>query len=141
MSTMYARRTTDCKRKCTPSALAGDFVTPHHLYMARKQYKPTFIRQWRTHRGYTLERLAEMIGTTHATLSRVERGIHPYNQEMLELLADALMTDAASLIMRDPTKPSALWSIWDQAKPAERDQISALAETVIGFRGKDGTLG
>jgi transcriptional regulator with XRE-family HTH domain len=109
--------------------------------MPRKLYNPTFIRQWRTHRGYTLERLAEMVGTTHATLSRVERGIIPYNQELLELLADALTTEPASLIMRDPTKHEALWSLWDRAKPGERDQISALAETVIGFRRKDGTIG
>ena len=60
---------------------------------------------------------------------------------MLELLADALMTDAASLIMRDPGKAEALWSLWDRAQPGERDQIAALAETVIGFRAKNGTIG
>jgi transcriptional regulator with XRE-family HTH domain len=109
--------------------------------MPRKQYTPTFIRQWRAHRGHTLEHLAGMVGTTHATLSRVERGLHPYNQEMLELLADALRTDPASLIMRDPTRPEALWSLWDRAKPAERDQISALAEAVLAFQHKDAANG
>jgi len=35
----------------------------------------------------SLEAVAAMIGTTHATLSRMETGKLPYNQEKLEALA------------------------------------------------------
>ena len=56
-------------------------------------------------------------------LSKVERGLLPYNQELLERLADALMTDPASLLMRDPTDKAAIWSLWDRASSGERQQI------------------
>ena len=69
-----------------------------------------------------------------SNLSKVERGILPYNQEMLERLADALMTDPASLLMRDPTKTDAIWSIWAQASPGERVQIEAVAQALIASR-------
>jgi transcriptional regulator with XRE-family HTH domain len=92
------------------------------------------IREWRTYRGYTLYQLAEMVGTTHGHLSAIERRIKPYNQELLELLAEALMTDAASLIMRNPTEPEAIWTIWEQAKPAQKAQIVDLASVVVKQR-------
>ena len=66
-----------------------------------------------------------------SNLSKVERGILPYNQEMLERLADALMTDPASLLMRDPTEPGAIWSIWERASKGERQQIEAVAKALV----------
>lgn len=109
----------------------------HNVYMAQRvtprfrQLRRTFIRQWREHRGVTLEQLADRIGTTHASLSRIERGLQPYSQGLLESIADALQTDPASLLMRNPDSPDAIWSIWDQAKPGERDMILDLARTVV----------
>ena len=97
----------------------------------RRQYAPTFIRQWREHRGLTLEQLAARIGTTHASLSRVERGLQPYNQPLLEAVANALQTDAASLLMRNPADPDGIWSIWDKAKSGERRQIVEIAKTLL----------
>lgn len=102
----------------------------------RPQLRRTFIRQWRKHRGLTLEKVADRVTTsgvdiTHASLSRVERGIQPYNQPLLEAIAEALQTDVASLLMRDPTDSEALWSIWDQAKPGERLIFLELAKTLM----------
>lgn len=107
------------------------------MYMSPKPHpKPprlrrTFIREWRVHRGLTLEQLADRVGTTHASLSRIERAIQPYSQELLEGLAEALATDPASLLMRDPTDPEGMWSIWDQAKPGQRRMIVEVARTVV----------
>jgi len=97
-------------------------------------HRPTFIRQWRNHRGYSLDKLADMVPMDKSNLSKVERGILPYNQEMLERLADALMTDPASLLMRDPTSAGAIWSIWERASPGERQQIEAVAQALISAR-------
>lgn len=97
-------------------------------------YRPTFIRQWRTHRGYSLDKLAGMVPMDKSNLSKVERGMLPYNQEMLERLAEALMTDAASLLMRDPTRADAIWTLWDRASAGERQQIEAVAEALIKAR-------
>jgi transcriptional regulator with XRE-family HTH domain len=83
----------------------------------RHQYRRTFIRQWRLHRGLTLERLAERVGTTHASLSRIERGIQPYAQPLLEAIAEA--------------HPEDIWSVWDHAKPGQRRQIIEIAKTLL----------
>lgn len=64
-------------------------------------------------------------------LSKIERGLLPYNQELLERLADALMTDPASLIMRDPSQPGAIWSLWDKASIGERRQIESVVEALL----------
>ena len=98
----------------------------------RKQaYRLTFIRQWRQHRGLTLAQLADRIGSTHATLSRIERGVQPYSQPLLEALADALQTDPPSLLMRNPQDPEGIWSLWDRAKPGMRRQILEVVGTII----------
>jgi len=66
-----------------------------------------------------------------AQLSRIETGRQPYTQDLLEACAGALRTDPASLLMRDPSDPEAIWSVWDQAKPGERRQIVEVARTLI----------
>lgn len=60
-------------------------------------------------------------------LERAQRG---YTQETLEALAEALMTDVASLLIRDPTMDEAIWSIWDNASPAERQQITSVVRAL-----------
>lgn len=67
-----------------------------------------------------------------SNLSKIERGLLPYNQELLERLADALMTDPASLLMRDPTDEQAIWSLWDRASQTERRQLERVATALIG---------
>lgn len=126
----------------------GRLCPLHGVYMARRppnrvkpRFKPqlrrTFIRQWRKHRGLTLEALAARVGErlgvgfTHASLSRIERQRQPYSQQVLEALAEELNTDVASLLMRDPSDPEAIWSIWDNAKAGERRMIVDLARTVV----------
>jgi transcriptional regulator with XRE-family HTH domain len=77
--------------------------------------------------------LAKKIGgMTHASLSRIERGRQPYSQRILEAIADELTGgDVASLLIRDPTDPNALWSIWERAKPGERAMIVDIAKTIV----------
>lgn len=94
-------------------------------------YRPTFLRQWREKRQYTLEDVGEAIGISHAQLGRIERGLQPYNQKLLEALAEHYSTDVASLLMRDPTDPDGIWSLWDRAKTGQREMIVDLAKTVL----------
>lgn len=75
--------------------------------------KTTYIREWRKHRGLTLDRLASRIPMTHGNLSKIERGLLPYNQPMLEAIAVALSTDVPSLLIRNPTDPEGIWSVWE----------------------------
>jgi transcriptional regulator with XRE-family HTH domain len=92
--------------------------------------KRTFIREWRKYRGLTLEQLGARIGMTASNLSMLERGQRGYTQPALEAIAEALQTDPASLLMRDPMSPDAIWTLWDQASQAERRQIVEIARAL-----------
>ena len=96
-----------------------------------KQYRRTFIRQWRLYRHLTLEQLAARLDMTPSHLSMLERGQRGYTQETLEAVAEALQTDVASLLIRDPTDPEAVWSVWDQASPGQRRTIVEVARTIL----------
>ena len=67
------------------------------------KHRITFIRQWRLHRGYSLAQLAEKVPVDKGNLSKIERGLLPYNQSLIERLAVALMTDISSLLTSDPS--------------------------------------
>lgn len=90
-----------------------------------------FLRAWRKHRQKTLEQVAEHLHMSHSQLSRIETYKQPYNQELLEALAELYMCDVVDLLIRDPLDPEAIWSLMDRAKPAQRQQIRAIAETLL----------
>lgn len=117
--------------------LAGYFGDT--LCMTGRDFRPTFIRQWRQHRGKTLVQVAEELHVTHGYLSKVERGKQPYNQELLERLAEIFRCEPVDLLIRDPSEPASIWSLWDRAKPGERRQIESVAEALM--RGRTGTSG
>lgn len=97
----------------------------------KRTRRRTFFKEWRVHRGFSQEQLADRLETSVASISRIENGTQPYTQDVLEALAEALMTDPASLLMRNPEDPEAMWSIWDQAKKGERQLIEELARSVV----------
>ena len=93
-----------------------------------------FLREWREHREYTLEEAGEAVGISHAQLGRIERRLQKYNQALLEALAELYQTDPASLLIRNPKSPEGMWSLWDQAKEGQRQEIEKYAEFVIKSR-------
>ena len=66
----------------------------------------TYLRQWREFRELSQEELADRMGTTGASVSRVESAQTPYTQDWLEAAAEALGCTAADLISRDPRDSS-----------------------------------
>lgn len=100
-------------------------------YRPKRQRRRTFIKQWREYRDLTQDALAERLGTSKASISRIETGDQAYTQDFLEACADALRTDPASLLMRDPTDDEAVWSVWEQAKPGERQMIESIVNSVL----------
>lgn len=104
----------------------------------KRQFRKTYIRQWREFRNLTQEQLADRLEMTSSFLSMLERGQRGYTQETMEAIAYALQTDVASLLMRDPSDENAVWSIWEQAKPAERKMIVDIANTITGKTGTEG---
>src|SRR5204863_9937591 len=104
------------------AAMAHRIGFPKNRRTGAKRRK-TFFKEWRDHRGLSQERLAERLDTSVASVSRIETGKQPYTQDYLEALAAALQTDPASLLMRDPSDPDAIWTIWDNAKQGEGQVI------------------
>src|SRR3954466_6944478 len=106
-------------------------------FKSRPAYRKTFIREWRQPRGLGLETMAKGVGEKiggmpQASLSRIERGLQPYSQPILEAMADELTGgDVASLLMRNPADPEGIWSIWDKAKPWQKAQIVEVAKTLL----------
>lgn len=77
--------------------------SPYNGRMLRKQrWGKNYIREWRLPTGLTLWDIAEQIGSTHATLSRIETGKLPYNQGVLEAVALIFRCHPAELLMPPP---------------------------------------
>lgn len=90
-----------------------------------------FLKEWRKYRGLSQEKLAARVGIHKGDISNYEKGKRRYNQDLLEALADALECEPADLIMRDPTQPEALWSLWDHASEGEREEIRRFADYTV----------
>jgi transcriptional regulator with XRE-family HTH domain len=120
-----------CQTECSPGAILLHPRFGDTLCMAGKGFRPTFMRQWRQHRGKTLVQVAEEMHVTHGYLSKVERGKQPYNQELLERLAELYRCEPVDLLIRDPSEPSSMWSLWDKAKPGQRRQIESVAAALL----------
>jgi len=67
---------------------------------------------------------------THQNLGKIERGLVPYNQVLLEVLAEELRCEPADLIIRDPESPNGIWTIWEGLAPVQRKQLTEIAETL-----------
>lgn len=89
-----------------------------------------FIKDWRKHRGYTQEELAEILGITHSAISQLENGKTSYTQQMLESLADVLYCTAADLIARPP---SADWGLDMMIKDSSEADRTTIIEMVKAF--------
>jgi transcriptional regulator with XRE-family HTH domain len=96
------------------------------------RFRPTFIKQWRKKKGWNQGKLADAIGVSTATISQIENGETGYKQEHLEAIAEALGCLPADLLMRNPTDPEAIWSLWESAKPAQRKQIIGIIKGLLG---------
>lgn len=103
-------------------------VVPRFKSKVRRR---TFFKEWRKHRGLTLEAAAERAGMTAGNISAMERGTQGYTQDGLEALAWAYGTEPAHLINVDPSKDDGIFSIWERAKPAERTMIVEVAKTIV----------
>jgi transcriptional regulator with XRE-family HTH domain len=105
----------------------------------RKQYRRTFIRDWRKHRGLTLEQLAARIETitegaltiTASALSLLERGQSAYTQGTLEALAHALQTTDAALLSVDPNKEGEVVDLMRRLDEREREQALRVLKAFV----------
>lgn len=103
--------------------------------------KTTYIRAWREAardgQGFTLDdmvgRLAELgVTITGASLSRIERGIQPYSQDILEAIAATLDCSPADLLENDPRIPEAeIIDLMRHADERQKAQAAAVLKAMF----------
>lgn len=119
-------------RKNAPQDIHSAMYELHNTGMAKNQRKKHYLREWRKLKpGRTLDMVAEELHMSQPQLSRIERGESPYNQDLLDALAELYGTTPASLIMRDPTKDDALWSLFDSIPVDKRETIKGVVEAIL----------
>lgn len=102
--------------------------------MAIRERQRWFLKEWRTHRGLTQQQLAERLETTKSVISALENGKQRWNQDIIELAAEALNCEPVDLIMRDPTAPDSIWSIWERVPATNRPLAIKTLEAFAGDR-------
>lgn len=69
---------------------------------ALQPWRRNFIREWRDHRGLTLEQLAERIDRSVGQVHKIETGKNAYTADTLAAIAGALGCTQADLLSRPP---------------------------------------
>lgn len=100
--------------------------------------KTTYVRQWRKAKGLSLD---DMVGrlqalgveTTGASLSRIERGLQPYSQDIMEALAESLGVEVWQLHKDNPDIPTApVADFVQKLTEAEAAQAEAVLRAMFG---------
>ncbi|MEM1088246.1 MAG: helix-turn-helix transcriptional regulator [Pseudomonadota bacterium] len=116
----------------------------HHLFAVRYDSVMVnhHIRKWRKHRGLTLNELADRMEIepgvrliSDVSLGRIERGIQPYSQPVLEALAEALQVTTAQLLSDDPLKDGDVIDITRMLASAsddDRKRLLAIVKAAVG---------
>ncbi len=100
-----------------------------------------FIAQWRRWRGLSQEALAEKLGTTAASLSRIEAGKVPYGQDFLEACAEALDCGLGDLLEHNPESADSLWATWGKLSSGQRRLGATILQAIANQPPPDSTDG
>lgn len=92
-----------------------------------------FLLEWRKHARLTQGQVAEGIGYERSYYSRIENGHRPYDQDILEKLAELYGVEPRDLIGRDPATPDDLWTIARSLPADELVRLSAMARALAGL--------
>jgi transcriptional regulator with XRE-family HTH domain len=95
------------------------------------RWRTTYLRAWRKFRDVTLEAASEPMGITHGQLSRIERGLQPYSQEVLEVAADLYGCTVQDLLTRTPTEDEAIFSLWSQLSEQQRRYAAGMLRGLL----------
>jgi transcriptional regulator with XRE-family HTH domain len=100
--------------------------------IARTRRK-TFLTEWRGKK--IQEEIAELAGVSRTTLSRVENGVTPYNQDLLERLAEIYNCEPADLLSVNPLEPGdhlrLLYNRLLAAPPELQMQVSDVIDVLL----------
>jgi transcriptional regulator with XRE-family HTH domain len=102
--------------RCASYILDESSVSVHRKHMKRKakpQWTRTYLREWREFRGKTQEEVAPKMGfESYQQLGKIERGLQPYNQRVLEAAAREYQCSVQDLLTRPPGEADDLFGLW-----------------------------
>lgn len=94
----------------------------------------TFLREWRKYFGISQDDAASRVEIDRTTLSKIERGQLPYNQDFLEKLALAYGCDAADFLNVNPLAPDPprlVWGALKKASPEKQAEAWRIVEALL----------
>lgn len=112
---------------------------PIRVRSANLRRRATFLRQWREHRfpHHSIESIATKVGMSAAQLSRVERGLSPYTQDLLAVLAKLYKVDPPeTLALYAPTEHDFLQR-YGAASSTDRAALAEIAAAYLTARAKN----
>lgn len=90
----------------------------------QRERRRHFIKEWRDYRTLTQEQVADRIGVSTTTFGRIEGNKIPYNQDFLELAAEALRCDPWDLLHRDPSKDGDVVDLMRHLSERQREEAA-----------------
>lgn len=100
-----------------------------------KQRRRLFIKEHREAAGLTQEQLAERMGTTKATISRIETGKRDYTGGFLDACAHALGKANGSVFDHPPGHTSQLMEKLASAPENVKEQLSTVIDAFLKTAG------
>ena len=115
-----------CQAQCAWHSVARiteaklDFRMPP-VPKPKHQRQPHYMRQWRKHAKLSQEAAAERVGIDRATLSKIEAGKVPYNQDLVERLAFAYGCEPSDIIAVNPAAWDGPRLVFERLRHAPRE--------------------
>lgn len=82
-----------------------------------------FLKEWREYNELSQEAAAEICGMSRENYGRIENGKVPYQQDMLEKLAERYGVTMSHLISVDPEKEDRPREIYEMLQGVPRDDM------------------
>lgn len=102
---------------------------------ARTVYRRTYIEQWRKFRGFSQVRLENRMEKapgepliSRVSIGRIEKGLQPYSQPILEAIAEALDCTVWELLEVNPLKQGEVVDLMRIMRSMDNAKVGELAK-------------
>jgi len=106
--------------------------------MKNRELGKHYIREWRLHRKLSLRKLADRMEvepgvplTSHANIDRIEKGVQPYTQEILEAIAVALDVTVLDLLSVNPAKNGEIVDLLNALSPENKEAAMKMLKSLL----------
>lgn len=94
-----------------------------------------YIKEHREAAGLTQQQLADRVGTTKATISRIETGLRDYTGGFLDAVAEALGKGSGAIFFHPPSHEANIVERLASAPENVKEQLSTVIEAFLAAGG------